>query len=231
MAPAAPDGGAESQRQADLLKQEGNAFFRKERLSAAIDAYTGAHYMLGLALVNSQRLSEGIKSLEKSLELGRGAHPASYMVEEIWQELSKAKYIEWESLSRERTSQLQKLKVACYEAIRCYNSLDNPAAGVPVEQLNELDEVFMKAAKADTPAEVPDHLCCKITLDIFRDPVITPSGVTYERAVLLDHLQTVGKFDPVTREALEPHQLVPNLAIKEAVHAFLSEHGWAYKIR
>lgn len=41
MAPAAPDGGAESQRQADLLKQEGNAFFRKERLSAAIDAYTG----------------------------------------------------------------------------------------------------------------------------------------------------------------------------------------------
>ncbi|CAD6246418.1 unnamed protein product [Miscanthus lutarioriparius] len=275
MAPAAPDGGAESQRQADLLKQEGNAFFRKERLSAAIDAYTGAitlcpnvavywtnralcyrkrnewakveedcrtaiqldsqsvkaHYMLGLALVNSQRLSEGIKSLEKSLELGRGAHPASYMVEEIWQELSKAKYIEWESLSRERTSQLQKLKVACKEAIRCYNSLDNPAAGVPVEQLNELDEVFKKAAKADTPAEVPDHLCCKITLDIFRDPVITPSGVTYERAVLLDHLQTVGKFDPLTREPLEPHQLVPNLAIKEAVHAFLSEHGWAYKIR
>jgi hypothetical protein len=41
MAPAAAGGGAESQRQADLLKQEGNALFRKERLSAAIDAYTG----------------------------------------------------------------------------------------------------------------------------------------------------------------------------------------------
>ncbi|WVZ95441.1 hypothetical protein U9M48_041206 [Paspalum notatum var. saurae] len=285
MAPAAAagaDGGAaESQRQADLLKQEGNTFFRKERLSAAIDAYTGAitlcpnvavywtnralcykkrnewakveedcrtaihldnqsvkleiglsislicqsaHYMLGLALVNSQRLSEGIKTLEKSLELGRGAHPASYMVEEIWQELSKAKYIEWESLSRERAYQLQKLKVACKEALRNYNSLSTPAADAPVGQLNELEEVFKKAAKTDTPAEVPDHLCCKITLDIFRDPVITPSGVTYERAVLLDHLQTVGKFDPVTREVLEPHQLVPNLAIKEAVHAFLSEH-------
>jgi len=275
MAPAPADGGAESQRQADLLKQEGNALFRKERLSAAIDAYTGAitlcpnvavywtnralcykkrsewakveedcrraiqldsqsvkgHYMLGLALVNSQRLSEGIKALEKSLELGRGAHPASYMVEEIWQELSKAKYIEWEGLSRERTSQLQKLKVVCKEALRNYNSLSNPAADAPEELLNELEEVFKKAAKTDTPAEVPDHLCCKITLDIFRDPVITPSGVTYERAVLLDHLQTVGKFDPLTREVLEPHQLVPNLAIKEAVQAFLSEHGWAYKIR
>ena len=29
-------------------------------------------------------------------------------------------------------------------------------------------------------------------MDIFRDPVITPSGVTYERAVLYEHLQKVG---------------------------------------
>ncbi|RZS09262.1 hypothetical protein BHM03_00040323 [Ensete ventricosum] len=40
----------------------------------------------------------------------------------------------------------------------------------------------------------------------------------------------VGKFDPVTREPLDPHQLAPNLAIKEAVQAFLDEHGWAYKM-
>jgi STIP1 family protein 1 len=39
--------------------------------------------------------------------------------------------------------------------------------------------------------QVPDHLCCKITLDVFRDPVITPSGITYERAVILDHLNRV----------------------------------------
>ncbi|TVU43684.1 hypothetical protein EJB05_10172, partial [Eragrostis curvula] len=192
---------------------------------------TRAHYMLGLALVNKQNLAEGIKALEKSLELGRGAHPASYMVEEIWQEFSKAKYIEWESLSRKRASQLDKLKITCKETLRNYTKFGNPDADEPEEQLNEVEEVFRKAAKTDTPTDVPDHLCCKITLDIFRDPVITPSGVTYERAVLLDHLQTVGKFDPVTRVALEPHQLVPNLAIKEAVHAFLSEHGWAYKIR
>lgn len=38
---------------------------------------------------------------------------------------------------------------------------------------------------------MPDYLCCKISLDIFRDPVIVPSGVTYERAVILDHLQKV----------------------------------------
>jgi len=96
------------------------------------------------------------------LELGRGAHPASYMVEEIWHELSKAKYIEWEGLSRERASQLQKLKVVCKEALRNYNILSNPAADAPEEQLNELDEVFKKATKTDTPAEVLNflmHIC------------------------------------------------------------------------
>ena len=41
--------------------------------------------------------------------------------------------------------------------------------------------------------------------------------------------EQVGKFDPVTRESLEPHQLVPNLAIKEAVESFLKENAWAYK--
>jgi hypothetical protein len=40
MSPAA-DGAAASKRQAELLKQEGNSFFKKDRISAAIDAYTG----------------------------------------------------------------------------------------------------------------------------------------------------------------------------------------------
>lgn len=36
-------------------------------------------------------------------------------------------------------------------------------------------------------------------------------------------------FDPVTRDPLTPSQLIPNLAIKQAVEAFLDKHGWAYK--
>ncbi|KAG8371690.1 hypothetical protein BUALT_Bualt13G0114500 [Buddleja alternifolia] len=99
-----------------------------------------------------------------------------------------------------------------------------------LSQLKALGRVFNKAAEDDVPSEVPDYLCCKITLDIFRDPVITPSGVTYERAVILEHLQKVGKFDPITREPLYPSQLAPNLAIKEAVRSYLDAHGWAYKM-
>ncbi|XP_047966121.1 E3 ubiquitin-protein ligase CHIP isoform X2 [Salvia hispanica] len=197
-----------------------------------------AHYMLGLALLQKKEYAKGVKELEKALDLGRGANPQGYMVEEIWQELAKAKYLVWEHESTKRSWELRNLKEACEAALidKCNRDASEKEGFVEdshrstVDQLNALNLVFKKAAEDDTPTEVPDYLCCNITLDIFRDPVITPSGVTYERAVILDHLQKVGKFDPITRETLHPSQLVPNLAIKEAVRAYLEVHGWAYEM-
>ncbi|KAL8250038.1 hypothetical protein R6Q59_033731 [Mikania micrantha] len=268
--------------QAEQLKQDGNVYFKKNRLGAAIDAYTEAitlcpnvpvywtnralchrkrndwerveedsqravqldpksvkgHYMLGLALLQRENYTEGIKALERALDLGRGAHPHSYMVEEIWQELASAKYKEWQRDSTKRTLDLKKLEKSCEIALieKHMNDVSQNEDGFDEvtdsisEQLAALKLVFSKAAEADKPTDVPDYLCCKITLDIFRDPVITPSGLTYERAVILDHLEKVGKFDPITRESLLPSQLIPNLAIKEAVGAYLEKHGWAYKM-
>lgn len=46
----------------------------------------------------------------QALDLGRGANPGSYMVEEIWEELAKAKYLEWEHESTRRSWELQNLK-------------------------------------------------------------------------------------------------------------------------
>ncbi|GKD18681.1 E3 ubiquitin protein ligase CHIP-like protein [Tanacetum coccineum] len=207
--------------------------------------------------------------LPRALDLGRGAHPNSYMVEEIWQELATAKYHEWERDSTKRSWDLQNLEESCEAALKEKHSCDaskkeddtDEATDSISEQLAALKLVFSKAAEDDVPIDIPDYLCCKITLDIFRDPVITPSGLTYERAVILDHLEKVfvlsafsfdspperdplytinevnfglgflvGKFDPITRETLLPSQLIPNLAIKEAVEAYLEKHGWAYKM-
>ena len=39
--------------------------------------------------------------------------------------------------------------------------------------------------------------------------------------------QRVGHFDPITRKALTVDQLVPNLAMKEVVDAFLTDNQWA----
>ncbi|KAL3649276.1 hypothetical protein CASFOL_005679 [Castilleja foliolosa] len=272
--------------QAEQLRQDGNFYFTKDRLGAAIDAYTEAitlcpnvpiywtnralchrkrnewtrveedcrkaiqldhhsvkaHYMLGLALLQKKDFTNGVKELEKALDLGRGANPKGYMVEEIWQELARAKYLEWEHGSTKRSWDLQNLKKACVAALKEKHFLDWSENGGFVDknvksnqnQFEALDRVFDKAAENDSPTEpgvwnVPGYLCCNITYDILRDPVITPSGLTYERAVILEHLQKVGKFDPITREPLFPSQLVQNLALKEAVRAYLDEHGWAYK--
>ncbi|KAG9457042.1 hypothetical protein H6P81_001550 [Aristolochia fimbriata] len=201
------------------------------------------HYMLGLALLQRQEYVEGVKELEKALDLGRGANPKGYMVEEIWEELSKAKYLTWEHSSSQRAWKLQTLKEECERALEhkllsdlSCQAVDEGSGICSIvanthleEQKKLLMEVFCEATEADRPTEVPDYLCCKITLEIYRDPVITPSGLTYERAVLFEHLQKVGKFDPITREPLDQHQLVPNLAIKEAVQAYLKGHGWAYR--
>ncbi|XP_057484050.1 E3 ubiquitin-protein ligase CHIP-like isoform X1 [Actinidia eriantha] len=197
-----------------------------------------AYYMLGLALLQRHEYAGGVKELERALDLGRGANPKSYIVEEIWQELAKAKYLEWEHESTKRLWELQTLKKACESALIEKQLLNlsqmegflDEAIDSNSAQLEALGQVFEKAAEADMPTEVPDYLCCKITLDIFRDPVITPSGITYERVVILNHLEKVGKFDPVTREPLNQSQLIPNLAIKEAVQAYLDKHGWAYKM-
>lgn len=46
----------------------------------------------------------------QALDLGRCANPKGYMVEEIWQELAKAKYLAWEHESTKRSWELRNLK-------------------------------------------------------------------------------------------------------------------------
>ncbi|KAH9323037.1 hypothetical protein KI387_017676, partial [Taxus chinensis] len=93
-----------------------------------------------------------------------------------------------------------------------------------MERCHALSKVFDKAAQCDTPSEISDHLTCRITMDILNDPVITPSGITYEKSALLEHLQKVGEFDPVTRAPLSEDEIVPNFAIKAAVRAYLKDN-------
>ncbi|XP_021907267.1 E3 ubiquitin-protein ligase CHIP [Carica papaya] len=197
-----------------------------------------AHYMLGLALLQKHQYPEGVKELEKfeyvvivSLDLFTlKGYCSKFLLNKCFHIyfamgcLVQFVYV----LVREACETALEQKYL-FDISETEGFLDETIDG-HLKQLRDLGQVFLKAAEDDMPTEVPDYLCCKITLDIFRDPVIVPSGVTYERAVIVDHLRKVGKFDPITREPLDESQLVPNLAIKEAVQAYLDKHGWAYKI-
>lgn len=73
---------------------------------------------------------------------------------------------------------------------------------------------------------VPDYLIDGITFEIMHDPVVTPSGVSYERISILKHLKA-SAFDPLTRKPLRPEHLIPNVALQNASAEFLERNGWA----
>jgi STIP1 family protein 1 len=58
------------------------------------------------------------------------------------------------------------------------------------------------------------------------DPVISPSGVTFDRAELLEQFEKIGNFDPFTRQPLYETDLIPNLALKECIDDYLMENPW-----
>jgi STIP1 homology and U-box containing protein 1 len=115
---------------------------------------------------------------------------------------------------------------------------------------SELNSLFAKIDERRRKREVPDYICGKISFEILNEPVnrkymsinketcknyffpsniqvITPSGITYERKDIEEHLQRVGHFDPITRVPLSVEQLIPNYSMKEVVDAFIQENEWA----
>jgi STIP1 homology and U-box containing protein 1 len=114
------------------------------------------------------------------------------------------------------------------------------------EKRAELDRLLAEVDDRRKKRDVPDYLCGKISFELMRDPVITPSGITYDRRDIDEHLRSkfasyphrlnvfskfsligVGHFDPVTRMELTQDLLIPNLAMKEVVDHFLSNNEWA----
>ncbi|PNG72160.1 E3 ubiquitin-protein ligase, partial [Tetrabaena socialis] len=65
-----------------------------------------------------------------------------------------------------------------------------PAASGPAPDLpDEWAALFRSASHQDVPSEAPSQFTCPLTMEIFRDPVVTPSGRTYERSALLEHMK------------------------------------------
>ena len=188
------------------------------------------------------------------------------MQDEIWRELARAKYLEWELGAAERAARVDavetKLRQLGWDAARGDGDGDvprdaSPGTGMDVdgddvvdltaddpsspatrgppdhrltlEDHETIDAMFRAIRSRDDRAEdPPDCFCCKLTFEVFRDPVSAPSGHSYERLAVLEHLRKVGKFDPVTREPMTEADLRPNLGLRNAAHEWLNAHAWAY---
>lgn len=68
----------------------------------------------------------------------------------------------------------------------------------------------------------PAHFRCPITLCVIREPAVTPAGISYERAALmqwLDHQHT----EPSTKQRLKRSHVVPNLTFRAMIEDWLEE--------
>lgn len=73
---------------------------------------------------------------------------------------------------------------------------------------------------------------CPITRELMRDPVIAPSGHSYERTAITRALQCQPR-DPMTREPLTLIQLVTNIALRDAIagwHNIEEEYAAALRV-
>jgi hypothetical protein len=71
---------------------------------------------------------------------------------------------------------------------------------------------------------LPDSYICPISLSLMRDPVILSDGHSYDRASIDRWLQS-HSTSPLTNEPLEHRAVVPNHALRGAIHEFVALHG------
>ncbi|KAJ3333922.1 Mismatch repair protein msh3 [Blyttiomyces sp. JEL0837] len=198
------------------------------------------YYRLGQALLGGRnpRLSEAISALKKAYHLAI-EQKVTY-VEEIGSAFRKAKARRWEvedARRREEESDLYRYLSNLIERDR-RRQLDQLPDDVSKEdrdaihdshdeRLSQITALFTQAGENAKKREVPDAFLGKISFELMTDPVITPSGITYDRAEILLHLRKIGHWDPLSRQPLRESDLIPNLALKEAIETFLENNGWA----
>ncbi|KAJ5703211.1 Tetratricopeptide-like helical [Penicillium malachiteum] len=95
------------------------------------------------------------------------------------------------------------------------------------KMIRDVREAFRIASKGDVQERVvPDHLIDGITFEVMHDPVITPSGTSFDRIGIVKYVEKSG-VDPLTRVAMTVKDLRPNYALKAACEDFLTHNGWA----
>lgn len=205
------------------------------------------HFFLGLALLELELYDEAIKHLQRAVDLAkeqklnfgddmtcvlRQARKRRFQLKEeqrIAQDIELQTYLN-QLIIEEAQRNLTVLKDK--EETENKTDADLAQCREEIEEkrdtcITRLNDLFSKVDDRRRKRDVPDYLCGKISFEILQEPVITPSGITYERKDIEEHLQRVGHFDPVTRVRLTQDQLIPNLAMKDVVDSFLQENEWA----
>lgn len=206
-----------------------------------------AHFYLAQALLNLRHVGEAHKEAKLAYAICLTTKDSSAEVvgscvlrakQAVWQakETSRLREMNDTLKTVEETleQQLQRDLADVEERFRS-QQIGEMGRGEEIEQLQSEAEERRRNVRAafekDDNSEskervVPDWMVDPISFEVMHDPVITPSGVSYERVGLLRHLKQSGT-DPLTREKLSETTLISNVGLKQACAEFLERNGWA----
>lgn len=111
---------------------------------------------------------------------------------------------------------IQRLEVESQLVYRQHNSTSSGASSC-----SELPELDLSQAVVDVNnlSLVPAAFLCPISMEIMTQPVVTPSGGSFQRSALLDWIRQ-HHTDPVSGAPLRSDQVFPNLAMRDMIHAW-----------
>ena len=192
--------------------------------------FVKAYFLMGQCHLNNMKFDDAERAYVKAEVLAKELHNTSYsMLISIYKGIDSARARKWEIDEQHRQSMVVELK-------NYVNTLMNHRDKSPFQSEKEREEFQLKKFQLESffdhsihqekQKDVPETLCCKITYTIMRDPVITPSGITYERSAILKHLKENGQFDPVTRMPCRVDQLYPNLVVKEMSEEWIRKYPY-----
>lgn len=206
-----------------LKKYDDACIDAREAISLSSISVKG-HYLLGQALMHLTRYDDALKSLQTAQKLA--IDQRRNFGEEIAQSIRTTKKKRWEDLETKRKQQEIELEDYLINLVKSKDS-ESEQTNEQQSRIRQIRELFVQVDERRQHREVPDYLCDKISFELLTEPVITPSGITYNKKDIEEHLQKVGHFDPVTSSKLTSDMLIPNLVMKEVVETFVEENEWA----
>lgn len=78
--------------------------------------------------------------------------------------------------------------------------------------------------------QIPSFFNDVISMEPLENPVVTPSGNTYEKKSIIQHCRTSGCTDPITRKNFDStDNLIPNKTLERAIYQFYLKNPTAFQ--
>uniref|UniRef100_A0A8C0FMS7 RING-type E3 ubiquitin transferase n=1 Tax=Bubo bubo TaxID=30461 RepID=A0A8C0FMS7_BUBBB len=170
-----------------------------------------AHFFLGQCQMEMENYDEAIANLQRAYNLAK--EQRLNFGDDIPSALRIAKKKRWNSIEEKRINQenelhsyLTKLIMAekerelaeCRKTQQEENADESRSrvqlASIEAKHdkyLADMDELFSQVDEKRKKRDIPDYLCGKISFELMREPCITPSGITYDRKDIEEHLQVL----------------------------------------